>query len=99
MGDPPSLDAELGQLLDGALGVHDDPAEPAEQPRPDGAGAGAPRDDVVRGQDRGSAEPAHPAPVELRPGQPLDVHEVGSERLEPAQQAPRARQVFDALEQ
>ena len=79
--------------------MDDDPPEPVEQPRPDGAGSLAARHDIVRGEDRGRAEAPHPAPVELRTRQPLHVDDVRLERFEPREQPARARQVLDALEQ
>ena len=59
-----------------ALGVHDDPVEALEQPLPEiAARRGAPRQQVVRGEDGRRAEAE--VHVGLRQRKPLHVHDVG----------------------
>ena len=75
-------DAELDELGAAALGVHDDPLEPAEQRLPEiDLRGGPPGDDVVRGEDRRAARPEEPA-VGLGRSNPLDVQHVRLQRRE-----------------
>ena len=79
MGDDARVDAELGQRLAAALGVHDHPVEALEQPPPEVALARrAARQQVVRGEDRGRPEPQ--VHIGLRQREPLHVHDVGVRR-------------------
>jgi hypothetical protein len=94
-----SAEAELDELLDRAVRVDNDPLGGLEHVGPDRQRAGTARKDVVRGEDEGPlvGESAEPAQVQLRPRQPLDVHHVGVEALDPPQQAGDARRVLEAL--
>jgi hypothetical protein len=65
--------------------VHDDALKPRQEPEPEVAlRRGAPRQQVVRGEDRGRAQ-AQQAIVELRRREPLHVHDVSRTTTEPGQ--------------
>src|SRR5918996_4404662 len=88
------VDAEVSERLAAALAVNDDAIEPAKDALPHRApGRRTPRQQVVRGEDRGRAE-AKQALVELREREPLDVHDVGASREQPE----HAERVLDRLE-
>src|SRR5439155_7497477 len=61
---------------------------------------GSPREHVVSGEHGRPADSrtAEPEPIEAREREPLDVHDLGRERVEPQQQPERTRPVLRALE-
>ena len=97
--DPLAPEAELDQLLDGAVRVDDHALGGLEHVGPDGLRAAAARQDVVGGQDERAVvgDASQPAQVELGARQPLDVDDVRVDPLDPAHEARDARRVLEAL--
>src|SRR5207237_7715108 len=95
------LDPELFEAPTRVLRVHDDAADRPEERKPEPRLLGrSPREHVVSGEHGRPADSrtAEPEPIEAREREPLDVHDLGRERVEPPQQAERTRPVLRALE-
>ncbi len=93
MGDHRRRDPQLGERRGATFGVHDDAFEAAEQPPPElPFGGGAPRQQVVGGEDGGAA--VADVDVELGEREPLHVDDVGAHPPERG----RDREMLDALE-
>ncbi len=98
--DARAVDAELGQLIDGAGAVHDHPIDRVEHAPPEVDLLRSPsRQDVVRGEDDRSLSShlLQPAQVVARQAQPLHVQHVGVEPRDLPGHAPRARHVLETL--
>jgi hypothetical protein len=102
MRDLATVDAELGQPVDGLVRMDDHTGRDRER-LPPGVARALPHSHrrVVGGEHQGAAarEPPQPADVELRSGEPLHVDHVGRELVDPAQQASNARDVLRAFEE
>ena len=80
--------------LAAALAVDDDPPEAPEQVEPEVAvGCRSTREEVVGGEDGRSTQPQE-CPVEPRPGEPLQVDDVGAAPARAAPFRPGARAAF-----
>ena len=84
--EPLARDAVLGQLLDRALRLDDDPPDRRERLAPGAHVALLARQDVVRGEHGRVArgERLQPVHVVARDRQPLHVHDVGAQRVHAA---------------
>ena len=90
VGDHGRVDAEVGEGLAPSLAVHDDAVEAAQDSPPQASlGGGAPRQQVMGGEDRGRAEAQ--LRVELREREPLDMQDVGAQAGERCDARPGAR--------
>ena len=96
-----ALDAEVGEALDRLPGVHDHARSERQRLAPCVERALPAREGVVRGDDERprTGGPAEPPDVELGPREPLDVNDVGIERVEPPDEPPDARQVLGPLDE
>jgi hypothetical protein len=92
--------AVRSQLLDGAVGLHDDPADCRKRLAPRAQVPLLAREDVVRGQHGRVArgQPAQPMDVVARDREPLHVHDIGAKRTHAMQQAQGARPVLEPLQ-
>ena len=93
--------AELGELVDGPLRLHDHTLDELKRLVPGAPVALEPRQNVVGGQHgRATAgEAAQPVDVVARDGEPLDVGDIGLQRAHAAQEAQHARHVLGSFQQ